>query len=629
MSQNRSFKDYISNQFYNELFVAVSSYLEENCGRLDIYSRHVKSIDCAELSEIYIKSVDIENLPDMKIAFEVLLEAEFQISENNRNYDRYDEKSGWFKVSCSGDLSKNLKDFNISSVESYNYRNSPIKPMSDALVPIIRAEQLEDAATEFLSRHYPESLKSPIPVNPYELVKRMSLSVQMKSSSSDCSVFGQIFFTDCETEYYDKQEKKFKKIHVGKGTIFVDQDAYYLRNLGSVNNTIIHECVHWDLHRKAFELERLYNENATHIQCQVVGGIKDSSKSATDWMEWQANSLTPRILMPYKQTSLKVAEIIRKHKSQYQTTELADIIEGVIDELAQYFNVSRQSAKIRMIDLGYDEAMGAFIFIDGHYIKPHSFKRGILKRNQTFSISEQDAIIQSITNADLRNKINSGDYIFAESHFCINHPKYIKRTENKTHLTDYARFHIDECCLIFNLNILKSPNNYCKEYYTECVLYRDSLSDITFEAHYNTSPENDTVDNRAKMLCKQSHDLSELLSYLPHKFNEALVYLMKRNNVTVEALAEASGMEPKTIQRLRTDENYTSTLETIIAVCIGLHLHPLISEALINCSTFRLKLTTDLHVIYKHLLTSCYTKSIQECNETLIAANFSPLTKEK
>lgn len=36
------------------------------------------------------------------------------------------------------------------------------------------------------------------------------------------------------------------------GTILIDPRVAYIRNLGALNNTIIHECVHWHIHRKAF-----------------------------------------------------------------------------------------------------------------------------------------------------------------------------------------------------------------------------------------------------------------------------------------------------------------------------------------------------------------------------------------
>ena len=89
MTQNRSFKDYVANRFYNELYNAVSSYLEQNHRDLDVSSQLVRTIDSAELSEIDIKSVFVDNLPGMKIAFDVLLEAEFEISEADRHTDRY------------------------------------------------------------------------------------------------------------------------------------------------------------------------------------------------------------------------------------------------------------------------------------------------------------------------------------------------------------------------------------------------------------------------------------------------------------------------------------------------------------------------------------------------------------
>lgn len=60
-----------------------------------------------------------------------------------------------------------------------------------------------------------------------------------------------------------------------------------------------------------------------------------------------------------------------------------EVMEQVIDNLAQEFNVSRQSAKIRLVQLGFHQAVGAYTYVDGHYVKAHSFKPGLLKPNQT------------------------------------------------------------------------------------------------------------------------------------------------------------------------------------------------------------------------------------------------------
>jgi len=630
MAQNRSFKDYVANRFYNELFDAVSGYLEQNHRDLDVSSHLVRTIDRAELADIDVKHVLVDNLPGMKIAFDVLLEAEFEISETDRHTDRYDQIRRWFKISCTGDLSCNLDDFIISGTEEYNYRSKQDNPMSDSLVPIIHKDQLEAVARDFLEKYYKEALYKPMAIDPTVLAERMGLSIQLKHITSDLSTFGQVFFVDCETEYYDKDNSSFKKVQVNSGTIFVDPDAYFLRNLGSVNNTIIHECFHWDKHRKAFELERLYNENATQIKCQVVGGIKDSKvRSATDWMEWQANALTPRIQMPYTQAKIKAAEFIRHYLRLFPGSKLIDIMEPVIDEMASFFCVSRITAKIRMVDLGFEDAIGTFTYIDGRYVKPHAFKTGAIKRNQTYSISLRDAVFESSVNQALREKIQSGIYLFVDSHYCINDPRYIAYDENRQpYLTDYARHHIDECCLVFDLTIQKTANSYGKQFYTECVLYRDATSDIVFEARYTDSKINNDVDAQAKAIIAYNKELAEVMQNLPGGFSGALKYLMTWKGKTVEALAGDCCLDPKTIQRMRNNEAYETTIETIVAICIALQLPPAVSEALMARSAYSLGVS-EKHLTYRFLLNSCYTKTIYECNEMLLKLGFEPLTKEK
>lgn len=630
MAQTRSFKEYVSNRFYNDLFSVVADYLGDNRQNLNVSSRTVRSIDGVELSDITVKKVHVNNLPGMKIAFDVLLEAEFEISETDRRNDRYDQKSEWFKISCSGDLSCNLDDFVISQIEEYSFRSQHDNPLSDNLVPIIKKDQLETVARSFLEQYYAEALYEPTPIDPQLLAERMGLSVQLKHITSDFSTFGQIFFTGCKAEYYDKNLEAFQTVEVNRGTIFVDPDAYFLRNLGSVNNTIIHECVHWDKHRKAFELERLYNENATQIKCLVVGGTKDSKAwESTDWMEWQANALTPRIQMPYTQAKVKAAELIRDYTQRFPGSATIDIMEPVIDEMALFFGVSRMAAKIRMIDLGYEEAVGTFTYIDGKYVRPHTFKKGTVSRCQTFSISERDAIVESSLNPALHKKISSGRYLFVDSHFCINNSKYITVDDRGSPcLTQYARHHADECCILFELSIQKAANKYGQQFYTECVLYRDATSDIVFEARYSNSQINDDVDAQAQAIIAYNKDMAEILKNMPGSFSGALTYLMGWREKTVETLAEDCSLSTKTIQRLRTNEDHVPTVETVVAICIALQLPPPLSEALIGRSSCALGVG-EKHLLYKFLLHSCYTKSIYECNDMLQRQGHSPLTREQ
>ena len=94
--------------------------------------------------------------------------------------------------------------------------------------------------------------------------------------------------------------------------------------------------------------------------------------------------------------------MIRKYRDELGMFELCELMPFVIDELAAFFMVSRTAAKLRMIDAGYEEAAGAFIYIDGHYVKPHTYKKGSIKHYHTYSIPAKDAAFQRIIYSKLQ-----------------------------------------------------------------------------------------------------------------------------------------------------------------------------------------------------------------------------------
>lgn len=609
MAGNRSFKDYVADRFYNELFTAVQSYTADNCDDLDLRLYRVRNIGGIEMSDIEVKFVYVNDLPDMKIDFDIAVEAELEVRESDYHYDESENCRQWFMLKCSGDLDCNLDDFTISSVTEYTSKNKQSKPMSDSLVPIINKEQLESAAADFLRRHYPEALKIPMAVEPQVLAEKMGLVVEMREITKDFSVFGQIYFHDCDAEFYDEDSDEMVQTHADARTIFVDPKAYFLRNLGSVNNTIVHECVHWDKHRKAFELERLYNSSASKIKCQVAGGIKDNIRDAADWMEWQANALAPRIQMPLIMFKTKAFEFIKQFRTELGTSKLIDVMEPVIDALAAFFCVSRLAAKIRMIDAGYEEAIGTFTYIDGRYVKPHRFKKGALERNQTFSIGAEDAAIQSITNTEMAALVRDGSYIYVDSHFVLNHPKYVTQDIfGQTLLTDYARTHMEECCLVFELSVKTG----CRErYYTECFLNRDKTSNIDFDIKYCNGFEYAAPEKKAQLLADTIAEEMRVYNELPNSYTSSLKMVRKWRKVTYNELAEEIMVNERTIRRIVNGEEQGS-INSIVLICLGLHLPPKISSHIIRNSPFSLNFNNNSHIWYDFALTHLYPKSMDE-----------------
>jgi len=628
-----SFRDVIEDMFYNDIFNTLAEHIESNPNKLDCNSRCVESPDEAELSDIEVKLINITDSEGDGIFFDVVVSAETEVAETVRRTREIDVVEQWFRISCSAELDDGLKDFSISNIQIYNkYQYSKENNLSEYLVPIIYKEQLDNVAESFLGKYYPEALMEPMPVSTRQIAERMGLDIQEVHITKTCTVFGQIYFSDCEIQHYDSDAKSYRTLFVNRGTILVDPNVYFMRNIGSMNNTIIHECVHWYLHKKFFELEKLYNKEARSISCQVEEGIRPERKrTPLDWMEWHANSLAPRILMPAKQTKQKIEELIAKNKRVLQSDRIADIMESVVFELSEYFEVSRIAAKIRMIDLGYTEAIGVYTYIDDRYISNYAFERSALKNKQTFSIGIQDALYEYATNEEFKKLLNSGKYVYVDAHFCINDSKYIRRSESGyTELTDYASQHIDECCLIFDIKARKN-DRYSPKHYTECVLFRDVVSDKIIETKYSNSASNLQIDDRAEALRRIGAEVKttrDILCGLPPTFPGTLLHHMKRLGITVDVLAEKSLVSTKTIQRMRSNAKNDANLPTVVAVCIGLQLSPILSADMVRKSG-NVFIIDEEHIIYQMLLNSHYQNSIYECNEILRANNCKPLGREE
>lgn len=102
------------------------------------------------------------------------------------------------------------------------------KPLDDALVPYLKKENYEEEVRAFLKRnHYVEMLLEPQALDPLKLAKRMRLSVLRRTISEDYSIFGEIFFSDCDAEFYDKKTNQMISEHVQARTIVVDPNAYF------------------------------------------------------------------------------------------------------------------------------------------------------------------------------------------------------------------------------------------------------------------------------------------------------------------------------------------------------------------------------------------------------------------
>lgn len=294
--------------------------------------------------------------------------------------------------------------------------------------------------------------------------------------------------------------------------------------------------------------------------------------------------------------------------------------------VATFFVVSRHAAKMRMVDVGYEEAIGAFTYIDGHYVKPHAFKKGSLQKDQTYCISADDAQIITFSDMRLYSQVQKGSYIYVDSHMCLNDPKYVTRDENNVvQMTDYGRLHIDECCLVFTLKV-KATNKYGEEFYKECVLFRDVDSGIVFQTTF-AKEVSDDVMGKADAILARELEIQRVLQELPAQFGPALIYLMDWVEISEETLAEKALVSTKLVQRMRNNPQYPKSIDSVVAICIGMNLPPELSNALIGKSGFTLRLAqNEAHLMYNFFLNHLYMGSIHDCNDMLVAKSLPVMT---
>lgn len=564
MAEVRSIFSYVDKKCYNGLYNVAAEYIAKHWEAMDLESRRVPDIQTAELTDAWVRRVYVSDLPGDRIAFDVGLEVQIAVSSADHHNDFSDEITEWLRISCEGDLAQGLNDWTITNTCIYRKQNFPENSMSDALVPDIRNDKMDDA----------------------------------------------------DTEMYDSDQDEMIPVHIPGKTIIVDPMMFLLTNYGSPGNTIIHECVHWVKHRKVYMLEKLYNDKAHGITCEVTGGVQaDLSRRATERMESQANRLAPRIQMPAGPFKAKANDYISRFMREMGARHEIEVMEAVIQQLTTDFVVSRQSVKIRLVELGFEAAVGTFTYIDDHYVKPHSFRKGAIRVDQTFSISAQDAAIQRFINPELKKLTETGDYLFIDNHFVYNTPLYVEsNADGNLDLTAYARSHMDECCLVFDMKV---TSKVAGAYHTVCFLNREP-SDIAFDITFHNGFQNAPPERQIAMRKKQQEEWLGIRRQMTDDPEQCMKLLLDWRGMNYTDLGAIIGRNPKTISRTVKGETEPD-LKTAAGICFGLNLPPVISEKLLEVLGCRLMPMNPSHQWINEALHVKYPESFKSTQSYLKA----------
>lgn len=619
-----TFAAYLEDAYYNQIFSKIKSYIYNNRGHIALSTSIVPDPSYAELSDFQIMGVNFHESDIDRIEFKATIRADIEVSGRGRRDYESDSTECWLSIPFSATLRNGLQNVSIGYATEYSKELFRAEDaLTKYLVPYIYAKDLDNHAERFLEKYCPRALEIPMPLPIKEIVEAMGLTVYPAPLPD--GIFGCTYFNDATVKtYVGMTSKEMAETTIHPGTILVNPDVFFMRNIGSVNNTIIHECVHWDKHYKFFELQKLLNPEIQAISCAVVEEYKkkpNELESELSWMEWQANALAPKILIPAKTGNAKLTEILTKLHNSFRGLRDAYVMELAISEFADFFKVSTTAAKIRAVELGFEQAAGVFNFVDGRNYPPFSFSKGSLKKGQTFIIDRNNIIVESHFNPNLVADFQARRFIHANGLFVINDPKYVTIVEDtEPALTEYALEHVDECCLVFD-RTTRVSNNYDDSFYRICFLCRDADSKSFVEATFNPKEgKNEDVLKRARemtAIAEEAKRVTDILAELPSSFCGTLDYHIKRRNYTNEKMEERTGISSRMIQDYRNKKDVKPTLQSVLALCIGLNLQPSFSYDLITKAGYNIMIASEDYLVYRYLIDNHHMENIYMWNSKL------------
>ncbi len=241
------------------------------------------------------------------------------------------------------------------------------------------------------------------------------------------------------------------------------------------------------------------------------------------------------------------------------------------------------------------------------------------RNNQNHKMTTDEIFNYYIAYSQFRSIVSSRNYVYTDKMLVLIMPEYIVY-KNGTTKAKVPNSKIDDLCVKV---IPKFPQTSQRGGGMNPICgaprSRDIINHEFREASQLSLLNTLNNDNYHSFL-----GLEKNIKYdIPYNFNKALVYLMQKKKITVSKLANETGLSDKTIQRLRTSD-MPHSIETVIILCVGLHLGVFTSQILIELAGYKL-LDTELHHAYYCCILCSPQCTVEECNYFLLRLGFKPL----
>jgi hypothetical protein len=229
-----------------------------------------------------------------------------------------------------------------------------------------------------------------------------------------------------------------------------------------------------------------------------------------------------------------------------------------------------------------------------------------------YELSDNEVLELYYTEPRLAALIEMDVIKLIDRHLVVNLKEFI--TPKTHHLSAHAKRNKPACCV--GIQYVRQ-NRYSEENEKAIRCTLDIIIQAVDFLESGASAggiQSDTDQKKeASKIDREIARLNGILKALPGSFSGSLKYHMEKKGYTEELLAQESWVSVSTIKQYRQKEDKEKTLKTVTALCIGMHLHPWLTEDLLRKAGIVPK-ATKLDGAYRFLYTAHYKDNIEDCN---------------
>jgi Zn-dependent peptidase ImmA (M78 family) len=229
-------------------------------------------------------------------------------------------------------------------------------------VPIITYDALEAYAEDVLRDAKPDILLSPCPIDVVWFLEiYLKMDIVYRRLSYDRQVLGMTAFNAGYVQIRDDVTGEPDALYVNAGTAIIEPTLQQKRNAGRLRFSLMHEGVHFMIHRKAFAKDNpcgsvgIYeNQYLAAKEGRIDYSRSQSERTDIERIERQADFLAAAILMPKNTLRMAYKDFFRYYGEKPRAlirgqNNFDDCLSVQLPQyIAKIFEVSNRAATIRL-----------------------------------------------------------------------------------------------------------------------------------------------------------------------------------------------------------------------------------------------------------------------------------------